>query len=262
MREMKRLLSLLLCLLAAPVFAQNAPFVAVHGEADLQVVPDVFPISFDIHAQGMDIARAQSRVEEITRAVLQQARSLGLDDRSIEVGSISIQPRNRYDEKSKQSVFIGNEYQRTIFLRFHDLESLRKQVAAIPAGENVEVETASFELSNAPEVRRKLLTDAIANAKAAAEIMAAGIGRKVLKAQSISTSPMALQSGSYINAIDVTNPSSTTILTAEQIQKVPVPRNVTSVALLAPGTVRTDIALEKGAVSLSAEVYVIYLLGD
>ncbi len=45
-----------------------------------------------------------------------------------------------------------------------------------------------------------------------------------------------------INAIDVSSVESTTILTAAQIAKIPVGRNITAVALLAPGTVRGDAA--------------------
>ncbi len=45
-----------------------------------------------------------------------------------------------------------------------------------------------------------------------------------------------------VNPIDVSSVESTTILTAEQIAKIPVPRDGTSVALLAPGTVRGDAA--------------------
>ena len=45
-----------------------------------------------------------------------------------------------------------------------------------------------------------------------------------------------------INPIDVSSVESTTILTAEQINKIPVPQNTTAVALLAPGTVRGDAA--------------------
>ncbi|MDR0182652.1 TonB-dependent receptor [Lysobacter arvi] len=45
-----------------------------------------------------------------------------------------------------------------------------------------------------------------------------------------------------VNPIDVSSVESTTILTAEQIAKIPVPRDVTSVALLAPGTVKGDAA--------------------
>lgn len=41
-----------------------------------------------------------------------------------------------------------------------------------------------------------------------------------------------------VNPIDVSSVESTTILTSEQVAKIPVPRNITSVALLAPGTVR------------------------
>jgi len=45
-----------------------------------------------------------------------------------------------------------------------------------------------------------------------------------------------------VNPIDVSSVESTTILTAEQIAKIPVARDATSVALLAPGTVRGDNA--------------------
>ncbi len=51
--------------------------------------------------------------------------------------------------------------------------------------------------------------------------------------------------GSTINPIDVSSVESTTILTAQQIAKIPVPRDATSVALLAPGTVRGDAAFGK-----------------
>ena len=45
-----------------------------------------------------------------------------------------------------------------------------------------------------------------------------------------------------INPIDLSSIESTSILTAQQVDRVPVPRDVTSVALLAPGTVRGDLA--------------------
>ena len=45
-----------------------------------------------------------------------------------------------------------------------------------------------------------------------------------------------------VNPIDVSSVESATILTAEQIKKIPVANNATAVALLAPGTVRGDAA--------------------
>lgn len=46
-----------------------------------------------------------------------------------------------------------------------------------------------------------------------------------------------------INPIDVSSVESTTVFTSEQIQALPVSRDVTNVALLAPGTVRGDTGL-------------------
>ena len=48
---------------------------------------------------------------------------------------------------------------------------------------------------------------------------------------------------SAINPIDVSSVESTTVFTAQQIDQLPVVRDVTSVALLAPGTVRGDTGL-------------------
>ncbi len=62
-----------------------------------------------------------------------------------------------------------------------------------------------------------------------------------------------------VNPIDVSSVESTTILTAEQINKIPVPRNGTAVALLAPGTVRGDAAFGNlasfGGASVSENQY-------
>ncbi len=62
-----------------------------------------------------------------------------------------------------------------------------------------------------------------------------------------------------INPIDVSSVESTTILTAEQVAKIPVPRDITSVALLAPGTVRGDAAFGNlasfGGASVSENAY-------
>lgn len=48
--------------------------------------------------------------------------------------------------------------------------------------------------------------------------------------------------GTAINPIDVSSVESTTVLSADRIAKIPVPRDITNVALLAPGTTRGDAA--------------------
>lgn len=48
--------------------------------------------------------------------------------------------------------------------------------------------------------------------------------------------------GGVINPIDVSSVESSTIMTAAQIARIPVARDTTAVALLAPGTVKGDAA--------------------
>ncbi len=48
--------------------------------------------------------------------------------------------------------------------------------------------------------------------------------------------------GTAINPIDVSSVESTTVFTSERIAKIPVPRDITNVALLAPGTTKGDQA--------------------
>lgn len=61
-------------------------------------------------------------------------------------------------------------------------------------------------------------------------------------ASATTLSEVTVHGGGMINPIDVASVDSTTILTAEQIAKIPVPRDITGVALLAPGTVKGDAA--------------------
>ncbi len=66
-----------------------------------------------------------------------------------------------------------------------------------------------------------------------------GTGTEVNFADSASLETITVTSNA-INPIDVSSVESTTVFTAEQLAALPVGRDVTSVALLAPGTVKGD----------------------
>lgn len=70
-----------------------------------------------------------------------------------------------------------------------------------------------------------------------------GVGTAVTFTSTAATLGTVQVLGSAMNPIDVSSVESTTILSAEQIERIPVPRSVTGVALLAPGTTRGDSRL-------------------
>lgn len=263
MKSLLIFLSLLLvCGASMAQSVAGQPFIAVHGHAEVQVVPDRFSVSVTISDKSLDAAKTQQKIETLTALVFGKIKELGLDSSDISVGNLEIEPDFDYDQKLKKQVFIGNEYTRSIDVVFHDLADLRKFISGLPSGKEIQVSTGEFTIESINEARRKLVVDAISDARKTAGVYAAAIGKRIASVQTISDRPLSLSVGSYINAIDVSAVESTSILTAEQISRIPVARNVTNVALLSPGTTRAEIVLEKGAVTLESNVYVIFLLGD
>ncbi|WP_166636792.1 TonB-dependent receptor [Cognatilysobacter terrigena] len=99
-----------------------------------------------------------------------------------------------------------------------------------------------------PGTYRVTTRDANGSAKVRDVVVNAGAGTSIdfaapaggTEAGSLDT--VRVRGARAVNPIDVSSTESVTILTSEQIAKIPVPRDTTSVALLAPGTVRGDAA--------------------
>lgn len=266
---MKRLLcALVLWIVSSGAMAQGtgrAPFIAVRGHAEIRVVPDVFPVLVSFSDTNMDGAKAQSTIEQLIGPTIASAKAIGLGDADMSIGNLAVSAKREYIEKTDENKFLGTEYRRELEFRFRTLAGLRAFLSQLPARKEVQARTLEFRLAEPGAVRRRLLAAAIEDARETGVVFASGAGKELGDVQTISDRPLQLEVGSYINAIDVSSVESTTILTAEQIARIPVARNITNVALLAPGSVRgdsTEIALNEGVLRVSVDVYVIYLLKD
>lgn len=254
---------LLLAGVASPVIAQSsagAPFLAVHGSAEVDVVPDIFPVAVEISDVGTDLGKSQDLVERLTRDTLAAARVQKVADEDTFVGELAIEPEKEYDGELRKQVFKGNRYSRSLTFKFHALADVKAFLAAVPSGQQVEVSVLEFQTSREDDLRRKLMVDAIDDGRRTADVMAKAIGRRITLAQTVSTSPMTLVAGSYAGSFD--NRGAREIITSEQLSRLPIARSAEAIALLAPGAVRSEIVLEKGTIRLQSDVYIIYLLAD
>lgn len=243
----------------------NAPFLAVQGRSEMRVVPDLFPLYVTIQDKSLEPAKAQQAVEAAARLVLDRVRQLGLQDADIELGNVEVRPDTRYDNATGKETFLGTNYARRIGLRFHTLAGLKKFIEGTPEDKLLRLDTGEFALEDTGKARRALFVAALANAREAAEVAAKAIGKRVIGVQTASDQPLALSRGAFIvNAVDAASVESTTILTAEQIARLPVPRDITVTALIgdpnAPRT--TEVALSEGVVKLRGVAFVVYLIGD
>ncbi|MCX7043191.1 MAG: SIMPL domain-containing protein [Gammaproteobacteria bacterium] len=252
MRNVIRAASTVLALfLANAALAQTfttKPFLSVQGHAEAKVKPDIFPVKVKLEEVGMNPAKSQVLVEDLAAKVLASAKAQGADDRNIDIGNLSISPETKWDDKTEKDVFLGNSYERQIEVRFKDLESARQFIASLPDMRQVRITTGVFQYSGRRELERNLRREAIADASAAAKDMAHAVDKRLLELFNVSD---RAQSTIYSN------------IGYDGYSGGPVPRDITSTALLAPGTVRdANIVLKEGEITISADAFLVYIIGD
>lgn len=234
------------CSTAAAQSIAGKPFLSVQGHAEATVVPDVFPVEVTLSDTSMTPAKSQALVESLAQGVIASASKLGVADRDTEVGNLSVSAQTKWDDKADREVFLGNEYEREITVRFKSLDALRSFIAEVPDSRNVRIKTQAFAYSKADEVKRKLRRAAIADAQKAAAEMADAVGKRLVELQNVAD---RAQSTTY----------SSSGYSSSGLQTV----SVNGTALLAPGTVRSaSIVLKEGEIKLSADAFLIYVMGD
>jgi hypothetical protein len=241
---------LLLLVCAAAGHAQSiggSPFIAVHGKARAELVPDVFPLEIKLKATSLDAAGTQARIEAHAQQIMATVKQMKMADADVTVSNLSVSPEYRYDRTAEKQVFLGNAYQREIKLRFHALADLAKMIGSLPSAKEVQIDTGEFETSRADEVRRSLMGKAIEDARQTAEIMAKAVGRKLGGVHNISNR------GFNVQYVEGGNDDPPVVMAA--------PRSLDSVTVtgsrLSPGLV-----LRQGQIELEQDVYVIYTLVD
>lgn len=233
-----------LSLAALGVQAQSIsgpPFIAVHGKAKADVVPDIFPLEITLSETSKDAARTQSLIEDYAQQIIGLTQAMNMADRDVNISNLDVSPEYRYNDKDDTEVFLGNTYQREMKLRFHTLADLQKMISALPQVTQVRLSTGSFGTSGEDELRRQLLSQAVEDARKTAEVMAKSVGKRLGTVHNISNQGF--------NVRYVTSDEST------QLDRV----MVTGSRLNAPSP---PVVLREGIVQLDQSVYIIYTLVD
>lgn len=223
------------------------PFIAVHGKAKAEVVPDIFPLEITLKDTSQDAAQSQALIEGHAQRILSTIKQMKLPDADVTLSNLSVSPEYRYDRQAEKQVFVGNVYRRQIKLRFRKLSDLAKMIGTLPNAKEVLVDTGEFETSRADEVRRNLMAQAVGDARATGEVMARAVGKRLGDVHNISNQGFNVQ---YVEG---------------GIEEPPVvlgaPASLDSVTVtgsrMSPGVV-----LREGRIELQQDVYIIYTLVD
>jgi uncharacterized protein YggE len=213
----------------------SGPFIAVHGRAQQEVVPDIFPVELTLRETSKDAAATQARIESLAKNILATLESMKVEDGDINVSNLSISPEYTYDDKTDKQVFLGNTYERTIKVRFHSLQKLQEFISSLPQSNVLHLETTAFATSKSAELRRELLDKAIADAKATAEAMATGVGRKLGAVQNISNQGLNVRYSESAGLLDKVTVTGTRVANPQ-------------------------VVLREGKITLDQDVYIVYSL--
>lgn len=210
-------------------------FVAVHGQARQEVVPDLFPLQVTLRETSTDAAATQARIEGLAATILATGKGLKIDGADIDVSNLSISPEYRYDRDAEKQVFLGNTYAREIKIRFHALQDMKAFLGSLPKSDAIQVDTQPFESSRAAELRQALLRQAVANARETAETMASSVGTRLGPVINISNQGLNLEYSETMDRIQVTGNRVAGAPPAEPI-------------------------LDEGKITLDQDVYIVYSL--
>ena len=242
--KMRIAVAVVLMVVACASNAQSiggSPFVAVHGKAKAEVVPDIFPLDITLTDTSLDAGKTQVLIEGYASQVVALTKKMEMEDREVTISNLSVSPEYRYDDKDDRQVFLGNTYERKIKLKFHTLEALKQMIEALPQAKQIRLDTGTFVSSKADELRRVLLTQAVDDARTTAEIMAKAVGKRLGTVHNISNQGFNVR---YVESSDSYSLDSITV-TGSRLGRAPAP-----------------VVLSKGTTQLDQDVYIIYTLVD
>lgn len=239
----------------------QARHILVYGQAQARAIPDRFKIeiNFDVVDQKADVARA--KVESMMQDTLRKLRAAGVPDGEIVSTSLEIEPRQEYSQELKKQVYKGIAVERSITARFSELAKLKQFLSVLHTSEELQVSGVTTTLSTEAELKRQLRAKAIESTKEKAGVIAKSYGARLAGLYSVSdTAPKfeyGIQEGDWPVVYEWRHTDGS----------APSPRNITSVALLAPGTVHgaagsTPESFESGYVTFNDTIYAVFLIGD
>lgn len=157
--------------------------VTVNGEHIIKVVPDEAEVRFAVSSKLKEATDAQKENDAIVAKALAYLAKQGIDEGDVRTTGVSLRPYTEYvSDKERKQLYMA---QQSITFRLDDLDKLAGILSGlVDLGVN-NIENVEFKTSDLKELQAKARTEAVLDAKAKAEILAAALDQEVGKAYQI-----------------------------------------------------------------------------
>lgn len=180
---MKRCFLVMVMLLGA-VYAQEAQRVMVNtvsvgADGKFEADPDTAVIGFTIGTQEASTQEAYDKASKAAEQVRQAMKANGIDPKTAEFSSYSLQPM--YDYRSAKRKIVGYQVQSSVTLRLKEKDFAKSGplLQAFAAIEQTDNQSLSYNLENIDAAKQKAIEDAFNKAKSSAQTVAHAGGRQL-----------------------------------------------------------------------------------
>ena len=182
----------LVMVLALAVCAQTSVYAAegevsilsVDGYGSSEAVPDRAMVTLSVVTTDPEAEAARNENAQLMQAVTEAVKAQGIEARNIKTTGYSVNPA--YDRQGKS--IIGYTVSNQLNVTLDDIGITGQVIdAAMAKGVN-RVSSLSFSVRDTEKLRKEALLAAIADAKNKAEIIAGGLGKKIIGIKNVSES--------------------------------------------------------------------------
>jgi uncharacterized protein YggE len=176
--------------------------ISVQGDGKVFAQPDVFILGISISSIASTTAQAQADTKKDATAIIELAKSAGVDEKDIQTTEMSIYPE--YDYSTNTQKINGYRATHGLTLKIRDLKQVDTLIPQITFSNNVQISSMSYDIDDKTDLYSEARKLGFAKAKQKAEELAQLAGISLDKPLSISDQinymppyPMPMQANVY-----------------------------------------------------------------
>lgn len=157
----------------------QAPTINVQGEGRASVAPDLATVSLGVTTQAPTAAQAMADNATRQTAIIEALRAQGLAPADLQTQGLSLSPLQDYSREGQPPVITGYQAQNIVTARIRDLPRLGAILDAMVAAGATDVQGITFSREDAAATEDRARTEAVAEARRRAEVIARAAGMEL-----------------------------------------------------------------------------------
>ncbi len=172
----------------------NTNVISVTGKGEVNAVPDIASVSFDISKEAKTVKEAQDQVSKVEGEVLSSLKTNGIEDKDIKTTNSSFYPKYEYTNTlcrgyvcpPGKSEIVGYTVSETITVKIRNTDNAGKVIADLGALGVSSLSGPNFTIDDEEGLKAEARKKAIEDARAKAEVLAKDLGVNLGKITSFS----------------------------------------------------------------------------